>query len=87
MIDGARQITEPPVDLHEDLVQVLIPLDETPPLREASLAGIGGETWAKPVPPEPHGFVADADSTFREEIFDVAKRQRIPDVYPHCEAG
>jgi hypothetical protein len=69
MIDGAPEITEPPVDLNENLVEVPIPLDEPLPLREASLADLGSKHWPKPVPPEPHGFVADVDSTLREEIF------------------
>jgi hypothetical protein len=70
----------------EDLVEVPIPLDEPLPLREASLTDLGGKHWAKSVPPEPHGLVADVDAALREEIFDVAKGQWIPDVHHHREA-
>jgi hypothetical protein len=51
-----------------------------------SLADLGGKHWAKSVPPEPHGLVADVDPALREEIFDVAKGQWIPDVHHHREA-
>ena len=44
-------------------------------VRDASLADLRGKHWAKPVPPEPDGRVADVDPTLGQEIFDVSKRQ------------
>jgi hypothetical protein len=31
-------------------------------VRDSSLADLGGEHWAKPVPPEPDGLMADIDA-------------------------
>jgi len=44
-------------------------------VRDASLANLGGEHRAKPIPPEPHGLMADVDPALGQEIFDVSKRQ------------
>jgi hypothetical protein len=41
----------------------------------SSLANLGGEHRAKPIPPEPHGLMADVDPALGQEIFDVSKRQ------------
>ena len=35
------------------------------------LADLGGEHRAKPVPPEPHGLMADVDPALGQEILDV----------------
>ena len=53
-----------------------------PPLRiaahvpDASLADLGGEYRAEPVPPKPDGLVADVDPGLGQEILDVTQRQR-----------
>jgi hypothetical protein len=48
-------------------------------LLRISAANIG----PKPVPPEPHGLVADVDPTLGHEIFDVAQRQWVSHVHHH----
>src|ERR1700722_9638299 len=64
MVDGAPEIAELAVDLHERLIQMPPPLDEAAHVRDASLADLGGEHWAKPVPPKSDGLVADVDPAF-----------------------
>jgi hypothetical protein len=59
------------------------PLDEAAHVRGASLADLGGEHWAKPIPPEPDGLMADVDPALGQEIFDVAQRQRVSHVHHH----
>jgi predicted NAD/FAD-dependent oxidoreductase len=83
MIDGAPEIAELAVDLHERLIQMPTPLDEAAHVRDASLADLGGEHWAKPVPPKSDGLVADVDPAFGKEILDVTQRQRISHVHHH----
>ena len=56
MVDGAPQIAELAVDLHEHLVQMPAPLRIAAHVRDASLPNLGGEHWAKTVPPEPNGL-------------------------------
>ena len=36
--------------------------------------------------PKPHSFVADINSTFVQNIFNLAITERIPDVKHHCQA-
>ena len=52
-------------------------------MRDASLADLGGEHWAKPVPPEPDGLMADVDPALGQQILDVAQRERISHVHHH----
>ncbi len=50
------------------------------------LSDFRGEHRTKPVPPEPHRFMADIDAAFEQQIFDMPQRQRIADVHHHREA-
>ena len=38
------------------------------------------------MPPEPHGLVADFDAALVQQVFDVAQRQREPDIHHHRQA-
>ena len=55
-------------------------------VRDASLADLGGEHWAKPVPPERDSLVADVDPALGQQILDIAKGQGVPHVHHHDEA-
>ncbi|MEO6716698.1 MAG: hypothetical protein ABIM50_05555 [Novosphingobium sp.] len=37
---------------------------------------IGCEDRPEPVPPLPHGLVADVDAAFEEQVLDIPQRQR-----------
>src|SRR3984957_12079599 len=50
MVDGAPKIAELAVDFHKHLIQVPAPLRIGAHVRDSSLANLGGEHWAKPVP-------------------------------------
>jgi hypothetical protein len=44
-------------------------------VRDSSFADLGGEDWAKTVPPEPDGLIADIDATLGgQKILDVPQR-------------
>ena len=45
-----------------------------------------GKDWFEPLPPEPNGFVADVEAAFMQQVLDIAKRQRKPDIHHHREA-
>src|SRR5271154_719329 len=83
MVDGAPKIAELAVDLHKHLIQMPAPLRIAAHMRDASLADLGGEHWAKPIPPEPDGLMADIDPTLGQQILDVAQRQRVSHVHHH----
>jgi hypothetical protein len=48
-----------------------------------ALPNLGGEHWAKPIPPESDGLVADVDPALGQQILDVAQRQRVSHVHHH----
>ena len=53
----------------------------------APLPDFRGERRTETDPPKPHCFVADIDTTFEQQILDLAQRQRITDVHHHREAN
>src|SRR5271157_2174692 len=83
MVDGAPEIAELAVDLHEGLIQMPPPLRIATHVRHPLLSDLGGEHRAKPVPPKPDGLVADVDPALGQQILDVAQRQRISHVHHH----
>jgi hypothetical protein len=50
------------VDLHENLVEVPMPVRESTHPIAPFTADLSGEHWPEPVPPKPHGLVADGDA-------------------------
>ena len=72
MIDGALQVMRKAVDLHVDLVQVPASVGQGAHPVDPPALDLGSKRRAKPVPPEPHGLVADVDATFVLEILDDA---------------
>jgi hypothetical protein len=83
MVDGAPEIKELAIDLHNDLVQMPAQLRIGSHLHDLPLSDLGGEYRPKPVPPKPDGLVADVDPTLGQKILDVAQRQRVSDVHHH----
>jgi hypothetical protein len=75
MVDGAPEIKELAIDLHNDLVQMPAQLRIGSHLHDLPLSDLGGEYRPKPVPPKPDGLVADVDPTLGQKILDVAQRQ------------
>ena len=56
-------------------------MPEKPPIMEKCWRAMSGcKDRPKPVPQEPQGFVADIDPALVQQILDVAKAQRVPDV-------
>jgi len=55
-------------------------------MMHAPLADLCREHRTEPVPPEPHGFVADIDAALGQQIFDLPQRQWIADLHHHREA-
>src|SRR5208283_396956 len=83
MVDSAPEIAELAVDLHEDFIQMPAPLRIAAHMRHLPLADLGGEHWAKPVPPKPDGLMADVDPALGQQILDVAQRQWVSHVHHH----
>ena len=45
-----------------------------------------GKRRTKPALPLALGFVADLDPAFVQQVFDIAQRQREPEIKHHCQA-
>ena len=41
--------------------------------------------WTEAVPTEPHRLVADVDATFGQQLLDLPRRQREPNIHHHSE--
>ena len=85
VIHGAPEVMRLAVDPHEHFVQVPAP-GRIRPLMNASFPDLSGEHRTEPVPPQPHRLVTDVDATLEQDLLDLAKRQRIPDVQHHRKA-
>ncbi len=76
-VDGAPQINHPPIDFQVDFVKM--------PGRmrfRTALSQMRGDHWPKMVHPAAHGLVRDRDPALSEQIFDVTKAQREPEIEP-----
>lgn len=55
--------------------------------RDPLEADIAGEQRAETILPLPHSLMADIDTAFEEQVFDISQRQREPHIHQHYEAG
>ena len=86
VLDGSPQIMGDAFCLHGNFVQM--PLPRIPSSRHISAphSDPSGEHRTEPVPPVPHGFVAQIDASLVGQILDVPQRQRKPDIHHHRQA-
>jgi len=85
VIDSSPQVMRLVIDPNQHLVNVPTP-SRIRLLLNTAFTDLGGKHRTEPVPPEPHRLVADVDTTLEQQIFDLAQRQRVPDVHHHREA-
>jgi hypothetical protein len=85
MVHGAPQVVPLAVNLHKHLVEVPTPA-AGPLALNAPLAHLGREHRSEPVTPEPHGLVAHVDAALMQQVLDISKLERKPDVEHHCQA-
>ena len=85
VIDGAPQIVRLAIDPDENLVEVPSP----PGIRStmnASSPYLRSEHRTKPVPPVSNSLVANIDTAFEQQVFDLPQREWVSDVHHHREA-
>ena len=85
VIHGAPQVVRLPIDPDKRFIEVPSPLRMISMLLSALLPDLRGEHWTKPVPPEPHGFMANIDITLEQNTFYLPQRQRIADIHHHSD--
>jgi hypothetical protein len=59
------------VDLHENLIQMPLPIRMSAKVLNPLSSDLGGEHRAEPVPPEPHRLVANINTALMQQILDV----------------
>ena len=55
-------------------------------MSNAPYSDLRGEHRAEPVPSKTHRFVADVDAALVQQVFDIAKGEREPDIHHHGQA-
>ena len=84
VVNRAPQIAGLPVDPYEHLIKVPAPV-RIPMMINPALADLGGKQRTEPVPPVPHGLVADIDATLGQQVLNLPQRQREPNIHHHSE--
>jgi len=87
MIDRAPEIARLAVDADEHLVEMPAPFRHCSAALCSCLPYLGREHGTKSIPPEPHRFVADVNTALVQQVFNIAERQREPDVHHHSDAN
>jgi hypothetical protein len=85
MIDGPPEIVLFAVDLHEHLVKMPTPATGFHTF-DPAFTNLGSKHRPEPMPPISDGFMADIDAPFMEQIFNIAQRQREPNIKHHRQA-
>jgi hypothetical protein len=86
MIHRAPEIVLLAVDLGVHLIKVPTPMGEAAHPADPLPANVCRKQRSEPVPPEPHGLMADVDPALEEQVFDVPQTQWKPNVHQHHEA-
>jgi hypothetical protein len=85
VIYGAPEVVGFAVDLYELLVQMPLQVRMTAKVLNPFSSNLRGKHRTETVPQEPHGFMADIDAALMQQILDVAKGKRKPDVHHHSK--
>jgi hypothetical protein len=70
----------------EGLARMPLPLGPRPKPAGSLSPDLCREHRPEPVPTDPHRFVAHVDTALLEQVFEIAKRQRAPDIHHHRKA-
>ena len=83
MINGTPKVKPFTVNFDENLIQMPLPVRV---VIHPLLPNFRGKLSAKSVHPKPHSFIANINSTFVEDIFNLAKAERVADVVHYSQA-
>jgi hypothetical protein len=80
MIGNAPKVMPLPVYFHERCVQKPAPAVHRSHRLCPALTDLNGKHRARSVPTKPDGFVTDVDASLVQQIFDIVRRKREPDI-------
>ncbi len=80
MINGALEVVHLAVGLQADFVEAPSSVGLGPHALDPLSADLSGEHRAGPVPRKPHRLVANVDAPLKQQVLDVPRRQRLPNV-------
>ena len=83
MVDGAPEIMLDAIDLHEDLIEMPLPLSILSHVRSALRSDLTSEDWTKAINPKPHAFMADINPALVKKVFDISQGERKSDIHHH----
>ncbi len=83
LIDRAPGVLGFPIDLHKHLIETPVPLSNAAHAAGPLPLDIRCEKRSEPVPLEPRRLMADVDPAREEQVFDVSKAWRKPDIHHH----
>jgi hypothetical protein len=86
VVDSAPQVVPLAVDLHENLVEMTLPMAGLHPF-DLSPADLIREKRAKPMPPILDRLVAHIDTSLVKQFFDIPQRERKTHIQHHCQAN
>jgi hypothetical protein len=73
VINGSPKVMRLSVDLHEDLIQVQLPVRIRSHPTDPVSSDLSSKHRTKSVRPKPNCFMADLNATFVQKIFHVTK--------------
>ena len=85
VIHSPPEVVRLAVYLREYLIQMPLPVCPRPHSINPSAANFSGKQRAKFILPVPHSFVADVDAALVQQVLDIAKRKRQPNLQHHCQ--
>ena len=86
VIDGPPQLVLLAVHLHDQFVEVPLPVLEPAHPTDPLAANVAGEERTEPVPPVAHGLMGNVDTSLEQQVLDVAERQRVLHIEHHRQA-
>ena len=75
LINGMPKVVPPAIDLHENLVQVPLPVRICTHSGDPVSPDLISKHRTKSSPPVPHRFLADADGALVQQVLDVSERK------------
>ena len=86
IVNCSPKVVPFPVDLHENLIKLPLPIRMTAPLVASFLHNLWCKHWPEAVPPKPNCFMAYIDTLLMKKVSYIAKRKWEPNIQHYSKA-